>query len=278
MTMTRAAPTESPEFDDMELDGLDRFLIPFMMPYVWLRGLVTTPFQYRRLLRTNRKIGWRPLTIEQISGLSQPVHEFLHNMEAATGRIGFHEPVRHADASRPHDREGATVITIAPSASGEEFCMAVITHAPRRFSMTGLSFHTRMTDGLVIVTGNERRVISARQGKHDVVAFQRVTDAARLYEIHQGRKAVAVREGSAPVKVGWHPPTMHPLDAYQRMFDEAIDGGVRRGYVEAPATEAVRVTFKGAVLAAWSSAWPLNQILDWREGRRAAQVLRDLQA
>ena len=278
MTMTRAAPTESPEFDDMELDGLDRFLIPFMMPYVWLRGLVTTPFQYRRLLKTNRKIGWRPLTIQQISGLSQPVHEFLHNVEAATGRIGFHEPVRHADASRPHDREGATVITIAPSASGEEFCIAVITHAPRRFSMTGLSFHTRMTDGLVIVTGNERRVISARQGKHDVVAFQKVTDAARLYEIHQGRKAVAVREGSAPVKVGWHPPAMHPLDAYQRMFDEAIDGGVRRGYVEAPATEAVRVTFKGAVLAAWSSAWPLNQILDWREGRHAAQVLRDLQA
>ena len=275
MTMTRAAPTESPEFDDMELDGLDRLLIPFMMPYVWLRGLVTAPFQYRRLLETNRKIGWRPLTSEQISGLSQPVHEFLRDMETATGRIGFHEPVRHANASRP---QGATVITIAPSASGEEFCMAVITHAPRRFSMTGLSFHTRMTDGLVIVTGNERRVVSARHGKHDVVAFQKVTDAARLYEIHEGRKAVAVREGRAAATVGWHPPAMHPLDAYQRMFDEAVEGGVRRGYVQAPATETVRVTFKGAVLAAWSSAWPLNQILDWREGRRAAQVLRDLQA
>ncbi len=275
MAMTRAAPTESPEFDDMELDGLDRILIPLMMPYVWLRGLVTAPFQYRRLLETNRKIGWRPLTSEQISGLSQPVQEFLHNMETATGRIGFHDPVRHANASRP---QGATVITVAPSASGEEFCMAAISHAPRRFSMTGLTFHTRMTDGLVIVTGNERRVVSARQGKHDVVAFQKVTDAARLYEIHQGRKAVAVRDGRAPVKVGWQPPTMHPLDAYQHMFDEVIDGGVRRGYVEAPATEAVRVTFKGAVLAAWSSAWPLDQILDWREGRRAARVLRDLQA
>ena len=156
--------------------------------------------------------------------------------------------------------------------------MAVITHAPRRFSMTGVSLHTRMTDGLVIVTGNERRVVSARQGKHDVVVFQKVTDVARLYEIHQGRKAAAVRDGRTAVKVGWHPPGMHPLDAYQLMFDETIDGGVRRGYVQAPATETVRVTFKGAVLAAWSSAWPLDQILDWREGRRAAQVLRELQA
>jgi hypothetical protein len=38
------------------------------------------------------------------------------------------------------------------------------------------------------------------------------------------------------------------------------------------------VTVKGAILAAWSSKWPLDQILDWREARRAARVLRDIQA
>jgi len=278
MAVTRAAPTESPEFDDMELDGLDRILIPLMMPYVWLRGLVTAPFQYRRLLKLNRKFNWQPLTSEQASGLSQPVREFLHDMEAATGRVGFQEPVRHTNASRPFDREGATVITIAPSASGEEFCMAAISHAPRRFSMTGLTFHTRMTDGLVIVTGNERRVAPGRQVKHDVVVFQKVTDVARLYEIHQRRTAHAARGGRAPVKVGWHPPTMHPVEAYQRMFGEAIDDAVRRGYAEASATDEVRLTFKGAVVSGWSSKWPLDQILDWREGRRAARVLRDLEA
>ena len=277
MTMTRAARTEAPEFDDMELDGLDRLLIPLMMPYVWLHGIVTAPFQYRRLLKTDRKIGLRPLTSEQVASLPQPVHEFLHNVETAIGRIGFPEPVRHGNASRPHDREGAMVISIAPSASGEEFCMAVISHVARRFSMTGLTFHTRMTDGLVIVTGNERRLVSARQEKHDIVSFQKITDAARLYEIHQRRKAIAMRGDRAPVTVGWHPPTTHPLDAYQRMFDETVDGGVQGGYIEAPATETVRVTFKGALLAAWSSKWPLNRILDWREARRAARVLRDVE-
>ena len=40
----------------------------------------------------------------------------------------------------------------------------------------------------------------------------------------------------------------------------------------------MRLTFKGAVVSAWSSAWPLAQILDWREGRRAARVLREVQA
>ena len=278
MTMTRAARTEAPEFDDMELDELDRLLIPLMMPYVWLHGIVTAPFQYRRLLKTDRKIGLRPLTSEQVASLPQPVHEFLHNVETAIGRIGFPEPVRHGNASRPHDREGAMVISIAPSASGEEFCMAVISHVARRFSMTGLTFHTRMTDGLVIVTGNERRIAPGRQGKHDVVAFQKVADAARLYDIHRRRTARAARGGRAPVKVGWHPPTMHPVEAYQRMFEEAIDDGVRRGYAEASATDEVRLTFKGAVVSAWSSKWPLDQILDWREARRAARVLRELEA
>ena len=278
MAMTRAAPSEYPEFDDMELDGLDRLLIPLMMPYVWLRGLVTAPFQYRRLLKLNRKFNWQPLTSEQAAGLSQPVREFLDTMEAATGRIGFREPVRHTNAARPHDRESTTMITIAPSGSGEEFCMAAISHAPRRFSMTGLTFHTRMTDGLVIVTGNERRIAPGRQGKHDVVAFQKVTDAARLYEIHQRRTAHAAHGGRAPVTVGWHPPTMHPIEAYQRMFEEAIDDGVRRGYAEPSGTDEVRLTFKGAVVSAWSHAWPLPQILDWRERRRAARVLRELEA
>ena len=155
--------------------------------------------------------------------------------------------------------------------------MAVISHVARRFSMTGLTFHTRMTDGLVIVTGNERRLVSARDEKHDIVSFQKIADAARLYEIHQRRKAIAMRGDRAPVTVGWHPPTTHPLDAYQRMFDETVDGGVQGGYIEAPATETVRVTFKGALLAAWSSKWPLNRILDWREARRAARVLRDVE-
>jgi hypothetical protein len=278
MTMTRAAQTEAPEFDDMELDGLDRLLIPLMMPYVWLHGMVTAPFQYRRLLKTDRKIGLRPLTSVQVSSLPQPVHEFLHNIETAIGRTGFREPVRHVNASRPQSSEATMVMTVAPSMSGEEFCMAVISHAPRRFSMTGVSFHTRMTDGHVIVTANERRVVATRQGNHDTVIFQKVTDAARLYEIHQQRKAMAVRGGRAPVTVGWHPPTMHPLEAYQRMFDETVDDGVRRGYIEQPATETVRVTVKGAILAAWSSKWPLDQILDWREARRAARVLRDIQA
>jgi len=278
MTMTRAARTESPEFDDMELDGLDRLLIPLIMPYVWLRGLVTAPFQYRRLLKLNRKVDWQPLSSEHAAALSQPVSEFLHNMETATGRIGFREPMRHTNASRPHDREGATVITIAPSASGEEFFMAAISHAPRRFSMTGLTFHTRMTDDVVIVTGNERRIVPGRHGTHDVVSFQKVADVARLYEIHQRRTAHAARGGRAPVKVGWHAPTMHPVEAYQRMFAEAIDDGVRRGYAEASATNEMRLTFKGAVASAWSSTWPLAQILDWREGRRAARVLREVQA
>lgn len=278
MTMTRAARTEAPEFDDTELDGLDRLLIPLMMPYVWLHGIVTAPFQYRRLLKTDRTIGLRPLSSEQAASLPQPVDEFLHDMEIAIGRIGFREPVRHVNASRPQSGEATMVMTIAPSTSGEEFCMAVISHAPRRFSMTGLAFHTRMTDGHVIVTANERRIVSTRRGNHDTVIFQKITDAARLYEIHQRRKAIEMRGGRVPVTVGWHPPTMHPLDAYQRTFDETVDDGVRRGYIEPPATETVRVTVKGAILAAWSGKWPLDRILDWREARRAAHVLRAIQA
>ena len=50
--------------------------------------------------------------------------------------------------------------------------MAVISHAPRRFSMTGVSFHTRMTDGHVIVTANERRVVATHSQAARAIALR----------------------------------------------------------------------------------------------------------
>jgi hypothetical protein len=276
MAIDRTPLSEAPELDDVNRQSGDGLLMWLLKPYVWLHGLVTLPFRYRRTSIGNRSIGWQPLTTEQAAVLSPSVQEYLRSTEAGAERVGFREAVRFGDASR-RDREGTITITVSPSTASEDLCIAAVAQVPRRFTMTGVTFHTRMTDGLLLATGNERRVApSSGHPSHDVVTFPQIVDVGELYEIHRQRKARAMRAGHVPQAVGWHPPAIHPLQLYQRLFDEGIDEALRRGRVEAPATEEIRLTLKGAALSAWGNAWPFDQLSDWREVRRSARVLRAL--
>jgi hypothetical protein len=77
--------------------------------------------------------------------------------------------------------------------------------------------------------------------------------------------------------VDWRPPGIHPLEMFQRMVDERIDDAVKHGTIEPPATGEVRLTLKGAALDTWRFQWPLRQISEWQQRRRAARVLRELE-
>lgn len=276
MAFYRTPASEAPELDDLTPEPGDGLVIALLKPYVWLHGLLIQPFRNRGMVVTKRAIGWRALTSEQLATLPSVVREFLETVESAVKRVGFNEAVWHGNFSRPNG-EAITVMSISPGNAGKDLCIASIAYVPRRFTMTGVSFQTHMTDGLLLVTGNERRIVPATQlPMRDVVTFDRITDLAQLYDIHHRRTAAATRSGHVPIEVGWNPPATHPLELFQRLADVGIEEAARAGRIESPVTEDIRLTLKGAILSTWSNMWPFDWIADWRERRRAARVLRSL--
>jgi hypothetical protein len=271
MTVEQVPFEDQPEFDDVgPISMVDKVLLGLIWPIAWLNAMVTLPSQTRRSSVIPRAIHHQPLTAEQNDAIPPALREFFDAAEAEVQRVGFHPPVRHGDFRL--DSVGA-YLSILPSLNGEDLCLCFASQTPRRVTITGVVFQTRMTDGLLITTGNEGGGSSRMPMNHDAVTFSGKGDVAELYDIHRRRKA---RANGVPIAVGWRPPATHPLELMQRGIDESIEEAVRRGRVEAPATPEVRFTAKGALLAAWRVQWPLRQIEEWQERRRAARVLRGL--
>ena len=96
-------------------------------------------------------------------------------------------------------------MSFMPAVSHEGLCVILVGHLPRRITITGVSFLTRMNDGHLIVTDNEGFGTATWPANHDVVTFGRVTDVAELYAVHQRRKSRAL-SGRTVVPVGWRAP------------------------------------------------------------------------
>jgi hypothetical protein len=153
MAVKRVPYHEQPEFDDVgPISFGDRVLMWTIWPFVWLYELAVGPFNTRRVVRRLRANQFQPLAADQNADLPAVVREFLDATEAAAKRVGFHDSVRHRDFTRG---TAVSCLSVIPSASGEDLCLCFASHTPRRLTMTGVVFQTRMSDGLLITTGNE---------------------------------------------------------------------------------------------------------------------------
>ena len=280
MTFQRAPITDSPEFRDLEPEPWDGVLIWLLMPFVALYNLVTQPFATRRNFSPSRKVLLHPLTPEQTATLPPSVLWYLDRAEAAARDLGFRDAVRHASATRamkdvPVQSGRTNALTIAPAVTNEDLFVAAASEVAGRFRMTGAAFHTRMTDGQLVVSGNEWRLLPSRGApNHDVVAFPDAIDIAELHRIHRKRVSLALQAGRTPIAVGWNSPATHPFELMQRSADESVVEGIRRGVVEPPSNDEVRLTLKGAIRLTIQNTRDLGPYFDARARRRARRVLR----
>jgi len=280
MAFQRAPISASPEFRDLEPEPWDGVLIWLLMPFVVLYNLATQPFATRRHYGPSRRNLLRPLTPDEEAILPPSVVWYLSRAEDAARQLGFREAIRHASDQRamkdlPVESGRTSALTIVPGLNQEDLFLAAASDVAGRFRMNGATFNTRMTDGLLIVTGNERRLVpSGRVPNHDAVAFPDAVDIADLYRIHRKRVSIAVERGRMPIPVGWHAPATHPFELMQRSADEAIAEGIRRGIVEPPSSDTVRLTFKGAIRLTVQNTGALAPYFDARARRRARRVLR----
>ena len=279
MAVQRVPLAETPEFRDLTPEPWDGVLIALLKPYVLLHRLIAGPFSMRRHFVTSRKADYRRLTTEQAEGLPAFVREYLARVEHEMSAVGFPDAVWHARLRHQPVRTegGGNAVTIAPSVTGADLCVAGASDVPGRLRMSGATFFSRMVDGHLIATGNERRLVpSSRLAHYDVVTFADAIDVRSLHALHRRRVTAATIGGRVPVLVGWNAPATHPLAFLQRCADETIDDGLQRGRVVPPAIDDVRLTLKGAIAVSLNSNWQLSPIFDWHERLRARRVLRDL--
>lgn len=282
MSFRRAPITDSPEFRELEPEPWDGVLIWLLMPWVVLYNLLTQPFATRRNFSPSRTVLLNALTPDQGRTLPAFVVSHLEATEAAVARLGFRDAVRHVSTQRamknaPASSTLTNAMTIAPGAMHEDLFVAAASEVVGRFRMTGATFYTRMTDGLLIGTGNEWRLAPPRRAANrDVVVFPDVADIAELYKIHRKRVSLALRAGRTPVAVGWNPPAMHPVEFFQRSADESVAEGIRRGRVEPSSTDEVRLTLEGAIRMTVENTSQLAPFFDARTRRTARCVLREI--
>jgi len=204
--------------------------------------------------------------------LTPTVTEHFERTDAALVPLGF----------EPGD---PFVFSIAPST----FCVARM-YANRRESDAALAaavfaevkgrevekqkhveFSTVFADGLTIDTGNSREApFDVDDGTR--LAFQApgVMGAADLYALHRAaaRREGRGRKGPLPPGPSWHERALR--DSVERYYARMERGGMLR-----PEEDGVmRLTWKGAVVGAWTNIPPALWVRRWRAARTADELRR----
>ncbi len=134
-----------------------------------------------------------------------------------------------------------------------------------------LEFSTDFEGGRSVDTGNSREPsFDVEDGNRFSVRAPDLKRGADLYTLH---RAAMKRHGSA---------RKQPLPPGERWYVGALEDSMRRyvarleraGLVRQAADKTVRLTWKGAVIGAWTNLPPTLWIRRWRVGRSAEELRR----
>ena len=131
------------------------------------------------------------------------------------------------------------------------------------------TFRTDFVDGVQVVTSNAHTA-TLTPGRAQVlgVRFPDVHDVGALYELHRFR----VEERAAAIRVAALSRGGDPIAFQECEARELHELWVRVGYYEPAGPGALRLTRRGACLAAWRGLFPWKQLTNRRDARAAAAV------
>ncbi len=134
-----------------------------------------------------------------------------------------------------------------------------------------VEFSSRFADGLMIDTSNSREApFDVNDGTRFATQAPGVRDAADLYRLH---RAALKREGRGrkePLPAGdsWHEVALN--DSLQKYYARMESAGLLRR----DADGAMRLTWKGAAVGAWTNIPPALWVRRWRAARSADELRR----
>jgi hypothetical protein len=136
-----------------------------------------------------------------------------------------------------------------------------------------LEFVTRCSDQLQIDTNTSPVVpILFPTPEHHVFRFPQVREVFTLYRIHR-MLVTEITHGALPVL----PSAGEEIAELKRRLERYGTWQQEHGYMKLHwRKEDYRLTWKGAILGAWRSIWPISALRRWRERRRGKAILERL--
>jgi hypothetical protein len=236
---------------------MDTFIHAALRFILWFYGilLIVGPIALRMQFRHRAKVDPRVVPIEE---LPAAVREFMEPRVASLapwnfdliaslslGSIAARTEAFMALLSNPHTGEWADVSFVVSKTKSAGY----------------VEFVTRCSEEMQIDTNtNSTAPVLFPLPQHRIFRFPKVQDVFTLYRIHR-MLVTQITHGALPVL----PPPGQEVAELKRRLDRYGPWQQEHGYMYLDAAgENYRLTWRGAILAAWRGVWPVPLFRGWR--------------
>lgn len=225
---------------------------------------VLSPIILRARFRYNAKVDPRPIASEE---LPEPARAFMEPRLSEFAAWNF-ELVAYV---RLWKIAGSTEAYMALLSNPHTHEWADVTFVKSPMKKSGyIEFVTRCSEQLQIDTNtNLAPLLLFRLPQHHVFHLPQVTDVFTLYRIHR-MLVTEITHGALPVL----PAAGQEIAELKRRLDRYGPWQQERGYLYLdPGGENYRLTWKGAILGAWRTVWPISIFRAWRQHIKSSDIL-----
>jgi hypothetical protein len=241
----------------------NHLLILFLKIYGVL--FVVGPIALRATFRFRAKLD--PQLVPKES-LPAAVQQFIATRTAGITGLGF-EPVGYIRISMVSGKV-QSFMALFSNPRSSEWADVSVAQSPKQ--MKGyIEFITRCADDSQVDTNtNATAPVLYPWPSYHVFRFPQIKDAFTLYRVH--RMMVQLNLGGSRPEL---PPKGQELAELKRRLERYGVGQQERGYMYLDSSgEYFRLTWKGAVLGAWRSIWPISAIRNLLMDTKSQSLLR----
>jgi hypothetical protein len=229
--------------------------------------LILGPILLRAKFRFKAKLN--PLFVP-VESLPPDVRAFMEPRAKSIAGLGF-EPVGYVNLGTMATNTGSFMALLSNPRALEWADVSVVKSATK---MTGyIEFITRCSNDAQVDTNTTSTApVLFPLPSYHVFRFPQIKDAFTLYRAH--RMLVQENIGGSRPEL---PPPGQELAELKRRLERFGPRQQERGYMYLDGSgEYFRLTWKGAILGAWRSVWPVSLLRRWLMESRGADRLKAL--
>jgi len=237
-------------------------LITIFWFYIFLFLLAPIALKMRFRLRAKIKV-----SAIQVKDLPEAARAYLEGRVAEFGKWNF-ELVSYVNLGNVTPPVGAYMALLSNSFTAEWADATFIVSPVRRYGY--FEFITRCSEQLQIDTNTAPSVpVFFSVPEHPTFRFPQIDDVFKLYRIHR-MLVTEIARGALPLL----PSTGEELAELERRLERYGAWQQKHGFMSLDAAgENYRLTWKGAILGAWRSIWPISMFRAWRRWMENRAIL-----
>jgi hypothetical protein len=235
--------------------------------YLALTSYLTHPRVLRRGTQVRTAGTLEPLAADREWRIAPPLLAYMAGAERTLTDHGFDAPFRAVNGGISAARSFVSFVEHPRHAT---IGFVLVAEGDHLLPAALATFRTDFADGIQLVTSNARAATLTPRRRHVLgVRFPDVHDVGALYELHRFR----VEERATVIPVAALSRGGDPIAFQESEARELHELWVRVGYYEPAGPGALRLTRRGACLAAWRGLFPWKQLTNRRDALAAAVVL-----